>query len=535
MLVLSIFLALSTAVACSGTSGNDGSSSTNGKSSNGASASNSGGKSSNNVLTWASNDMADTFDPALASSQPQLQFATATYEALVQYDSKSRELMPGLAASWEISDDSKTISLKLQQGVKFHDGSALTGEGVIKSLQRTIDIGKGESSLLAEVDSMTATGDDSLDIKLNKPDLSFIYGLQRIFIASAQAIDEHAGSDNGLAWFADHEAGSGPYMLKSFQPASQIVLTQFPDYRLGWDGDHVAEYVINVVDPATQVLQIKQGTADIATAIPTDDAYAMSNTAGVTVNHDPGSPFYLLLNAGKAPFDNPKVREAISMAVNYDAINQEVMHGWAGPLAGPIPDWVSDYDTSLVAPSYALEKAKDILAEAGYDESNPLEFSFLYFSGWTFEETIATILQADLAKIGVKVNVQGAPWATFTEQVGNPDTRPDMAACAVYVPTPTAGPVLTASFDPASEGDWAYLGYNNPEVTDVIHSAKESTDPAEQQKLYVDAQKRLVDDHAAIWLMVMPDVFVTTSRVAGLEHDPSWGLIPNYYGISLAS
>ncbi|HET7276039.1 MAG TPA: ABC transporter substrate-binding protein [Longimicrobiaceae bacterium] len=519
--MLAFFLALLTGVATACTSG-----------ATGQSSDTSAQNGSNQVLTWASDDIADTFDPAVASSQPELQFAKATYETLVNYDSTARKLTPGLARAWSESENATKVTLTLQRGVTFHDGSKLTPQGVVASLQRTIDIGKGEAFLLSNVKSMSPEGSDSVTIELKKPDASFLYGLQRIFIASDRAIKEHAGSDNGTSWFSTHEAGSGPYMLKSFKPASQLILTKYQGYWRGWTGDHVSEYVINVVDPATEVLQIKQGTADLATAIPTDDAYSMQNTSGVQVDHYPGSPFYLLLNSGKAPFNNAKIREAVSLAVDYNAINEQIMHGWAGKLTGPLPDWVADSNNAS-PPKYAPAEAKKILAEAGYNSSNPLQFTFLYFNGWTFEQTIATVLQADLAQIGVKVTVKGVPWATFTEQVGNPHTRPDMAACAVYVPTPTPGPVLTASFDPASEGQWSYLGYNNPAVTKLLDKASNATNATEQASLYREAQAQLVNGHAAIWLMVMPDVFVTTDRVHGLQHDPSWGLVPNYYDISL--
>jgi peptide/nickel transport system substrate-binding protein len=488
--------------------------------------------SSSSTFVIAADTLVDNMDPAAASSQPELQFAKAVYETLVNYDVTSKKLTAGLATSWQMSADSKTLTLHLRQGVTFHDGGKLTGDGVVASLKRTIAIGKGESSLLSDVDTMTAPDQQTVVITLKSPDPGFLDGLQRQFIVSPTAIAQHAGTDQGQSWFSTHEAGSGPYELKSFEPNQKVVYDQFSGYWQGWSGKHIQEYVVNSVpDAATQLLQVKQGTADWATAISTDDANTLRTNSSVQVKVYQGSPFYLMFNTGDGKLNDPQVRQAISLAVDPAAINTQIMHGMASPLRGPLPDWMAGQDSSAPVPTQNLDQAKSLLAAAGYSASKPLKLSFLYFNGWSWEQTVATILQADLKQIGVTLDVKSAPWASFTQQVGNKATRPDMGSVAVYVPTPSPDPVLTASFDPASEGNWAYWGYNNPTFTSALRTAEATSNATQQAALFNAAQQVLIRDYAAIWLMDMPDIFVLRKDVQGWTHDPSWGLIPDYYHV----
>lgn len=486
--------------------------------------------SSANTFVIATNDLASNLDPALAASQPEFQFTKATYETLVNYDSTNNSLVPGLATKWQLSPDSTKLTLDLREGVKFHDDASLTAEGVVASLKRTLKIGKGESYLLSGIKDVTADGGMRVVITLKKPAPEFASGLARIFIVSPKAMTENSGADNGQTWFAKHEAGSGPYVLTGYQPEQQAVYERFDGYWKGWSGNHIQKYVVNVVaDPATQLLQIQQKTADWATAIQNDDVVKLRKDTSVNVQVYGGSPFYLMFNTTKGPLRDKNLREAISYAVDYEAINTQVMQGMGERIGGPLPNWMSGDMPSHKPIQQDLARAKSLVSKAGYGVSKPVKISFLYFSGWSFEETIAAVLQADLKKIGIEASVKGAPWPSYTQQASNKATRPDMGAEAVFVATSSPGPVLGASFDPASEGQWTYWGYNNPAFTSLLHQAESTTNEPERLNVYGQAQKLLVDDYAAIWLMQMPDIFVLQDTVKGWKHDPTWGLVPDYY------
>ena len=501
----------------------------------GAGASSGGGSpatKANDTFVVTSDNVGTSIDPALASDQPSLQSATSAYETLVKYDPKAKKLQPALATAWKVADDGKTITLTLRDGVTFHDGSSLTAAGVVASLKRTVAIGKGESFLLGAMRDASAPDDKTVEISLKQPDSDFLYGLTRIFVVSGKAIQEHGASDHGQQWFSSHEAGSGPYRITGWQPSHHYSLEQYEDYWGGWSGQHVKHFEFNQADsPATQVLNVQQGKADFANGVPIDNAQKLKDSSSAQVQVFPGSPFYIMLNTGKKPLDDVHVREALSLAVPYEDVVRKIMYGDAQEMKGPIPPWMPGADPSLPGPTTDMQKAKDLLTQAGYGPSHRLPLKLTYFPGWSFEETIVTQYQYELKKLGVDLSIKALPWPTFTQQVADPKTRPDMGTIAVYVPIPSPLPTLTASFDPASDGGWAYWGYDNPAVTKLLHKAQATVDDDQRQSLYYEAQQKLTQDHAAIWLMEMPDIFVLAKNVHGLVHDPSWGVLLNCYGV----
>jgi peptide/nickel transport system substrate-binding protein len=488
--------------------------------------------SANDTFVVTSDNVGTSIDPALASDQPSLQSATSAYETLVKYDPKAKKLQPALATAWKVSGDGKTITLTLRDGVKFHDSSALTGAGVVASLKRTVAIGKGESFLMSSMSDATAPDAKTVEITLKKPDSDFLYGLTRIFVVSGKAIQQHGGSDHGQQWFSSHEAGSGPYRITGWQPSHHYTLVQYPGYWGGWSGRHTKQFQFDQADsPATQVLNVQQGKADFANGVPIDNAQKLKDSSTSNVQVFPGSPFYIMLNTGRKPLDDLRVRKALSLAVPYKDVIDKIMYGDAEGMKGPIPPWMPGADPSLPAPTTDMQQAKSLLAQAGYGPSHRLSLNLTYFPGWSFEETIVTQYQYELKQLGVDLSIKALPWPTFTQQVANPKTRPDMGTIAVYVPIPSPLPTLTASFDPASEGGWAYWGYDNPAVTKLLHTAQATVDDGQRQSLYDQAQQKLTQDYAAIWLMEMPDTFVLAKNVHGLVHDPSWGVLLNCYGV----
>ena len=479
-------------------------------------------------------DITGNLDPAQASDQPAFQFMRAVYETLVNYDPVKAQLMGALADSWQASPDATTYTFHLRANVTFHDGSPLTADGVKASLERTIAIGKGESNLIDNIASIDVVDPSTIKITLKAPSAELLFNLTRIFIVSGKAIQDNASSadPNAAQWFAQHEDGSGPYMLTSWTPSQDMVLGHYAGYWQGWSGPHIGQYTLQVVpQEATQRLMLQRGSCDSANAITPDDAAALKSDSSLTVSAEPGSPMYITFNPS-GPLKDVRVRQAVAESMDYNAVDGQIMKGFATRLAGPATPGLWAYDTTLKPTQYNLSDAKQLLAAAGYGPSHPLTLQLQYFNLWAFESDISALLQNSLSQIGVTLKVQGMPWATFSARASNPATRPDMGVLATYVPTPSPGPVISSSFDPASEGGWAYWGYNNPQATALLHKAE--TDPVDSSRAteYQQLQQLLVNDYAAMWLMQQPDIFVFQKNVQGYVHDTAWGIILNYYGIS---
>jgi peptide/nickel transport system substrate-binding protein len=476
--------------------------------------------SSPTTITFATRNITTNLDPAQADDDPSLAYATAVYDTLVRFDSATNSYVPDLAVSWSASSDAKTWTFNLRHGVRFHDGSLLTAKGVEASLDRTIAEGRGESYLLDEVAGMSAPNPSTVVITLKQPNAGFLGNLDQMFIVSYKAIQEHGSVNQGMAWFDSNDAGSGPYELVKWTPNNEIVLKRFPQYWAGWKGKHIDEYIFQVTDPATQTLELRSGTADMADSIPTQEAKQMRSEPQFKVYMNSGGPFYIDYNLASPMMQNVLVRKAITEAIPYSDIVTDVMLGFASNLAGPDPTFMTGYDSALKPAPYDPAASRQLLARAGYSSSKPLALSLMYFNGLNYEQTIATIIQASLRTVGVSVSVQGVPWPTFEAEVGKPSTRPDLGLSEMGVTSPNPTTMLYSAFDPTQEGSWSYWGFNEPSVVSELQQAMAAPSIATQDRLLVAIQSGLVSDYSSAWLMTDPDVLVTGSDVHGVQMDP---------------
>jgi len=475
------------------------------------------GTTSSQTIVIGTRNVAASLDPALADDNPSDSYNDAVYERLVTYSPTQKKYVPQLATSWTATANSSVYTFDLRKGVKFQDGSTLTAAGVIASLQRTERIGKGSAFLLDGISKYQALGTHRLRITLKTSDAAFPDKMSQIFIMSGKAAKAHPKES---AWFGKHSAGSGPYQLQKWVPNNEIDLTRFNGYWRGWQGTHANRYELKVVDAATQVLQLRQGTIDLADSITFQDAKQMkSQTGEFTVYQNGGLPFYLPFNLDSPKLQNVKVREAISKAIPYKQVINKIMLGFGKSLAGPVPSWMDDHNDSLQAPSQDIAGARKIMAGLGYTKAHPLKLNMLYFNGLDAERVMATVVQASLKEIGVSLQVQGAPWATLVAQVSDKSRRPDLGIVAMSSPTYGPGPLLTSSFDPQREGSWTYWGYHDNNTVTLLRKAQVEPDVSKQQQMLQKVQSSLVDQYAAVWLTTYPDVIVAAKDVKGLQID----------------
>ena len=242
-----------------------------------------------NLFIMCVNNQPKNIDPHVGSSNPEQEQQTAQYDTLLTYEDGGFKLAPALATDWKYSDDQSELTLTLRDNVKFHDGSTLTSEVAKFGLERAKTIGQGDSYLLDPIKSMSTPDAKTLILTLNGPNPEFVYGLTRIFIPSMQAVKDHeVDGDLAKAWFATHEAGSGPYVLADWVVGQKITLKRFDDYWKGWSGKHSDGYELRVVaEPATQRLLIERGECDYADSITRDDLVTMAKNPDIKIeNHE---------------------------------------------------------------------------------------------------------------------------------------------------------------------------------------------------------------------------------------------------------
>ncbi len=467
-------------------------------------------------VTVMSSVVASNLDPAAMSDSPSLSYVRNVYDPLLEYDLSTKKYTPYLATKWAASDDAKTYTFQLRSGVIFHDGSGLSAEGVKTALDRMMKIGKGYAYLLSNVAGISATSKLELAVTLKSPDVAFLNKLGGIYIPSAKAIADHLGSDDAQAWLASHDAGSGPYRLSSYTPGNEFVVKKYSKYWGGWSGSHVSAYDVKVGDPTTAALGIRQGTVDLADYISNQDISTLEKSGKYKIYKGAGSPWYLALNTADGHLTDKSVRKAISIAIPYKEIIRDIMLGIPSRLAGPVPSWTIGANPDVSPTPTDLAKAKQLMEAAGYSSDHPLKLSLIYYNGLDFEKTISTVVQSSLAKIGVSLSVEGATWPTLTSKAANASTRPDMGLITVSSPSPDAGPLLSAVFDPDNAGNWQYWGYTGAAV-DQIKAAAAATTVDSQVSLYQQAEATLTDDYASIWLMNSPFVWVAQKAMKNVS------------------
>ena len=235
-----------------------------------------------------------------------------------------------------ISADGLTYTIKLKPGAKFHDGSPVDAEAVKFSYDRVKTLKLGVDFLFDQVDTVTAVDDETVQFTLKKPFSPFLYSIGSLWgngIVSPTTVNANSTGDDdmGLAYLQSHDAGSGAYKLDSYDPDQKTAtIVRDPDWWQGWeDGPHIDRVIIQwIAEPATIRSMLEQGDAQIVIGLTPEDWNAVSTIDGITTSeHASSLQSHILPNNQKAPFDNPKVRQALAYAVNYDEIINGIMGG----------------------------------------------------------------------------------------------------------------------------------------------------------------------------------------------------------------
>lgn len=443
-----------------------------------------------------------TLDPAVAFSSDGLEFVRNVYDSLTAYDVGGVKIGPSIASSWTMNEDASEYTFTLEQGITFHDGTDLTSSDVVASINRAKEINQGPATLLAGVASVTASGDDTVVISLSAPDVYLPGKLQKIAIVSEDAILEHATDADPLAkdWFSSNEAGSGPYQLEKWNKGSSIELIAFEDYRLEWQPGAPTKVSLRTDPDVQTALQLMQaGDIDMMGAVGPDEAAAASAMDGVKiVEQDALSVKVLPMNVSNKALADVRVREAISLAFDYQAMI-DYYQGYATPAVGPLPTGFGGLD-GLTKKERDVEKAKALLAEAGYADG--LTLTFMGIAGLSYEEFGGTLLAQNLADVGITVEQNMVTWPQMVQLQSNPDTAADitwldMSAVSDDPSAMLAQSYLSANIAPNGGYNWSYL--QDKEIDAAITSLSSITDDAERQKAVLDTVGLINDSYAAIY------------------------------------
>jgi len=446
-----------------------------------------------------------TLDPAIAFSSDGLEFVRNVYEGLLEYKPASTELQPALATAWKPAADGLSYTFALRQNVKFQDGSSFDAAAAKASLDRIKGVNQGPATLMQNVASVEAPSADTLVVKLKAPDAYFVGTLPKLPIVSKQAIDQHKTAKDPLAkdWFAANSAGTGPYQLVSWTRNQAINLERFGGYWRPFAAGTPTKVVLRVDPDVSTALQLlQQGKVDMLGAVGPDDAAAAAKLRGVKVVKQPGYEVkQITLNTSKGALRDPRVREAVALAFDYQAY-LGFFKGYGTIPAGPLPSTLQGI-AQPPPPTQNLDRAKQLLGQAGYGPGK-LTLSYLGLKGLSYEEFAGTNLQAALAKIGVKLKQQLTPWPQMVEIMSKPSTALDMAFLnqSMFTDDPTF--LLRSAFYSGSlptKGGYNWSYYSNPKVDQMLSEIPGVTDKARRDQLIAQLQQTIVSDHPSLFVI----------------------------------
>lgn len=445
-----------------------------------------------------------TLDPAIAFSSDGFEFTRNVYDALTMYEPGGVKPIPALAESWTINDTNTEYTFKLRTGVKFHSGADFSSADVVASINRVKGINQGPGTLLANVKSVAAPDASTMVVSLTDSDVFLLGKLQKISIVSAKSIDAHktANDEWAKAWFADNEDGTGPYQLDSWAKQSAIQLKAFTGYWLPWDPAAPTQVTLRVdPDAQTALQQLQQGKIDMMGALGPDDSASAAKMTGVKLIEQSGLSVQILpMNVLKGPLKDPKVREAVSLAFDYQAM-LDYYKGYGDLAVGPLPTTFGGGLDALPKPKRDVAKAKQLLAEAG--KSTGLTLTYLGLSGLSYEEFTGTLLQQNLKDIGIEVKIQMVPWAQMSQLQSKPDTAQDISFLNMSAVSDDPSAMLSQGYVTASLADkggynWSY--FSNAAVDKAVAALPGISDATAQDKAVVDTVKTINDNYVAIYV-----------------------------------
>lgn len=447
----------------------------------------------------------DAMDPHVARAAGTREVLFNIYEGLVK-PSSDGDLLPAIASAWTISDDATVYTFTIREGVKFHDGSEVTAEDVLYSLERCADPDQPDSfqSAFEAIESMRVTENGELEIVLNTPDSEFLAQLTTSVIPAANADPE------------GNPIGTGPYRFVSRAPQQNVILEKFDDY---WDADRAA-HIRNVTfkveaDVNTVVMELKAGTIDMFCRLTTDmlnqlqdDFTIYEGTMNLVVA--------MYLNNAAEPFQDVRVRQALRYALDKQQIFDFIFDGDGTPVASSMfPAFGKYYDESLnEAYPTDIEEAKALLADAGYPDG--FSFTLTIPSNYDQYVEMSEVIREQMLAIGVTVDIQLIEWNSWLSDVYGAREY-EATIVGVDASTLTASALLSRFVSTASNN---FVNFNSEAYDTAFANAKAAVDDDEKTAYYKECIQILSDEAANVYIMDMPAYVALNPQFTGYEFYP---------------
>lgn len=444
------------------------------------------------------------FDPAVVTAASSFDLISVVYERLVEFDDAG-EPQPMLAESWEMPDD-LTYVFTLRPNVTFHNGKTLSAEDVKFTFDRILDEATGSPRVqqFAPVEEIEATDEQTVTFRLTAPYGPFLATL-------ASGFSSIVPSDDTID-FQTEMVGTGPFMLESWDQDTETVMVPHTGY---WNPDEPLVDMLRwriLPDEPARLAAVRTGEIHLTAITDPLTVQSASESEGVQVLEHDTTDYYLLgLNTAEPPFDDVRVRQALSLAIDREAIIEAVFFG-RGQVAGPIVPTLGEWAQPVEQlPNYTVdrERAQSLLEEAG--QSN-LSFSILVGSLYQEFVNIALVIQDQLSEIGVTVELEQVEWGTFIDRwvarefqsfvsFNSGGNDPDGALYSAFI----------------TDGGTNAFQFSDEEIDRLLESGRTTTDADARRTIYQNVEIELAEAAPVIFISSRVGFFAVRDTVRGFQ------------------
>ncbi|ALC16178.1 ABC-type transport system, periplasmic component [Desulfuromonas soudanensis] len=479
---------------------------------------------------------ANTLLPVLASDSASSEINGLVYSSLVRYD-KDLKIKGELAESWEISADNLTITFHLRPGVTWHDGTPFTAEDVLFTYRLYID--PKTPTAYAEQYRQVATAEvldpTTFRVSYRQPLAKALISWGEISVLPRHLLE---GEDVTKSPLARHPVGTGPFRFVEWKPGEKIVLEANPDYFEG--RPYLDRVVYRIIpDESTMFLELQAGGLDTMGLNPIQYQTQTDSPAFkrqfVKYRYPAFAYTYLGYNLNRPLFQDKRVRQALSYAINKKEIVEGVLLGLGQEATGPYKPGTWPYNPAVKRYPYNPERARALLAEAGWTDSDgdgildkdgkPFAFTIVTNQGNDQRVKSGEIIQRRFREIGVDVKLRVIEWASFLNEFINPGNF-DATILGWTVPIDPDGYNVWHS-SKTGPRELNFVGFKNAEVDELLEKGRRTLETAERKKYYDRFQEILAEEQPYTFLYVPDALPVVASRFQGIEPAPA-GITYNF-------
>lgn len=453
-----------------------------------------------------------TLDPSAATDRRDV--FNQIYDTLVKVDENNAgAVVPALAKSWEISKDGKEVTFSIRENVKFHNGDTLTAEDVAFSINNSI-----KSSFTQQITSSMSSA-EVVDNNTVKVKLKYAYGpILGCFTCPEMSILNKKAYEADPKGFGRKPIGAGAYRFKEWVPGDKVVLEAFPDYYRGQAP--IKNLIFDVVlDRSAALIALETGEVDmIINPAQADRKNLMGNKNLAFYECDSNAIYVIFFNNSKGIFSNKKLREAVSYAVDRDAIILGATEGVSTRVETVIMPGYAGYPENFKGNPYDPEKAKQLLAEAGYPNGFKVKMKTIDSDIYTLP---TQIIQEQLRKIGIDVEIEIEERGKWMADIAT-NSNYEITLYAIVAIIYDADFCVYSQFHSSTiggSGNWSECKI--PELDVLLEQGRASQNAAERKQIYREVSNIIKNESIMIPLMQGKRQYATNKDLKGVKINPA--------------